>query len=144
MQNWSPSTSNAHVLAVGTEVIAAPGHPLELFAERLHQHFRSPRLVDAEKRVKLGSTMSQNFSRYSLCPVSSTFRTSSPGSRFEQLGIRLGQQLAYFANQLGQKTAGNAHAGHVAEKLPDRGKRGVADTFMKATRAVSRERRQPP
>ena len=56
----------------------------------------------------------------------------------EQLRIRLGQRLAYLADDLRQVAAGNIHPHHIPEELADRGERGVADALHE-----SHQGRQP-
>ena len=132
-----------HVLAVGAEIIAAQ-HAVELLAEHRHQHLRSPRLVDAKEGVKLGAEApSPELLAILLVPCLVDVQHGFARQPLEQLGIRLGQRLTHFANQLGQVAPRHLDADDITQELADGAERGVADAFHEGDQGRQPRAEQP-
>ena len=127
-----------HVLAVGAKVVTAD-QTVELLAEHVEQNLRATRGIDVENREERRPKAPRpqalpGVEVAGLIDVQARFL----GQGAEQLLVGCFQAGTHFVHQLGQLSAADGDAHHVAEKSADGGERGMTDTLEKG-----HQRRQP-
>ena len=113
----------AHVPPIRRKVVAAQ-HPRELTAHYLHQHIGTPRGIDLEQRVQVG-TEAPGPPRLTVVLVTRLIHieVALAGQVLIQLGIGPLQGLADLANDLGQLPPRDGHLDDIAQELADRRER---------------------
>ena len=120
-----------HVLAVGAKVVTAD-QTVELLAEHVEQNLRAARAIDGEHREE-GRPKAPRPQALPGVGVAGLIDVQARflGQGAEQFLVGCFQAGTHFLHQLGQLSAADGEAHHVAEKSTDGGERGMTDPLEK-------------